>query len=210
MKGTLGTRIFKLEYKNAGFYEDLDDNGISTDFVNYQVWMYENSDNIELHFGSNSVSQPSLFYYTGVGSGHSLSSILNLMNGNYNTKSIYLTGNAANPTAIADTGFTFVNGTPPNGTIYRFIKGGTVSIDELVNSTIQLNVYPNPAIDFINLEINKNDLISPFVNIYDLNGKLVVSPSYSNQITVSELKNGTYFIEALTKDGKAVGKFIKK
>lgn len=210
VEGSTGNRIFKLEYTNAGFYDDLDDDSVSTDFVNFQLWLYESNNNIEIHFGPSNITQPNLCFYTGVGSAHFVSANLDLNNGSISTNTISLSGNPSNPTAAVDSALGFVNGTPADGTIYRFINGGTVSIDELVKENIRLNMFPNPAIDFINLEINKSELISPFVNIYDMNGKLVASPSFSQQIMISELNKGAYFIEAFTKDGKAVGKFIKQ
>ncbi|MDB4088086.1 hypothetical protein N9544_00525 [Flavobacteriales bacterium] len=38
LSGISGSRILKIEWKNAGFYSDIDDNGISTDYVNFQLW----------------------------------------------------------------------------------------------------------------------------------------------------------------------------
>ena len=48
------------------------------------------------------------------------------------------------------------------------------------------------------------------VSIYNVNGQLVSIKEYQSQIDVSELNNGTYFMEVITKDGRGVSKFIKQ
>lgn len=211
VEGTAGSRIFKLEFKNAGFYEDLNANqGVSTDYINMQLWLFENSGNIEYHFGPNSVTQPLLVYDT-TGPAHGLSSNIDVFNFQISKNSIFLEGAANNPTAFQDSAFRVVNGTPPNGTVYRFINGGTVSVDELIQSNqINLSIYPNPTTKVVSMNIDQSDLISHTVSIYNVNGQLVSIKEYQSQIDVSELNNGTYFMEVITKDGRGVSKFIKQ
>ncbi|MEK6616027.1 MAG: hypothetical protein AABZ32_07945, partial [Bacteroidota bacterium] len=60
--GTTGNKIFKMEWKNAGFYEDINNNSVSTDYVNLQMWLYEGTNNIEIRFGNSSITQPNLVY----------------------------------------------------------------------------------------------------------------------------------------------------
>src|SRR5688572_13175295 len=60
--GNAGFRVFTLEFDNAGFYGDLFLNGTSTDYVSFQLKLYEENGDIVYHFGPNSVSQPQLAY----------------------------------------------------------------------------------------------------------------------------------------------------
>ena len=71
-------------------------------------------------------------------------------------------------------------------------------IDE--NLISQLQVYPNPAIDVINI-VNYNELTN--INIYSLTGNLVYSSKeVASTIVVSELKPGTYLISATDFNGR--------
>tara|TARA_R110002049_G_scaffold171016_3_gene337613 strand:- start:6194 stop:7189 length:996 start_codon:yes stop_codon:yes gene_type:complete len=210
VEGASGNRIFKLEFRNAGFYGDLDDDGISTDFINMQLWIYENSGDIEYHFGPSNVSQPLLAYDT-VGAVHSLIPNVDIFNGQVSPNSILLEGPANNPIAYKDSSFRVVTGTPASGTVYRFINGGSVSLKELVKNADQLTfeVFPNPAVDFISLNLELTDLISNVVSIYNMKGQLVSIKGFEKRINLSDLNQGTYFIEAITNEGRAIAKFVK-
>ena len=69
-----------------------------------------------------------------------------------------------------------------------------------------LNIYPNPAKDFINLS-NENTN-NETINIYDIRAKLVKQIISSNNIRVdiSNLQEGVYFV----KIGNKVSKFVKE
>jgi hypothetical protein len=57
-------------------------------------------------------------------------------------------------------------------------------------------IYPNPAQDYFNLSLTSTDLSNSKVDIYDLNGKLVLSKmSDSNQrVDVQQLNSGMYVV----------------
>jgi len=209
--GNVGSRIFKLQYNNAGFYNDIYTNqGLSTDYINMQMWIYESNGNIEYHFGASNVTQPFLDY-DGSGPSHGLSPSIDIPTAKLSNNSILLTGLANSPNAVIDSTYIKVNGTPPNGTVYRFINGGTVSVKELLQSNqINLAIYPNPTTQAVSMNIDQNDLISNIVSIYNMNGQLVSIKEYQSNIEVSELNNGTYFLEVFTKEGRGVAKFIKQ
>ena len=63
-----------------------------------------------------------------------------------------------------------------------------------------LNVYPNPASDYIFIETEQNCEVS----LIDLSGKKVLSSHYErglNKIDVSDLDGGVYFVNTLMPDG---------
>ncbi len=62
VQGEVGTRVQKIEWDNVGFYLDIEQDGVSTDFVNFQLWLYEETGTIEIHFGEMSVSNPDLVF----------------------------------------------------------------------------------------------------------------------------------------------------
>ena len=72
---------------------------------------------------------------------------------------------------------------------------------ELSNSTIK--IYPNPAIDFINIEWS-NDL-DLGIKIYDIRGLLMYSKINSKKISVDNFSPGQYIIEIRDlKNGKSI------
>ena len=72
-------------------------------------------------------------------------------------------------------------------------------------------VYPNPLTDVLNLELPVNS-VTVNVDIYNIVGKNVYSSIdvMSNQIDVSNLKNGLYFITVNFDDYRITKKIIKK
>lgn len=85
----------------------------------------------------------------------------------------------------------------------------TMGMDEL--NTIEINLYPNPSTDFVNLNgLNGNESIQ----IYDNNGKLIRQSKNTDQettIDVSNLIPGVYHLLIKTSDGRRIKKqLIKK
>ncbi|MBL7882266.1 MAG: T9SS type A sorting domain-containing protein [Chryseobacterium gambrini] len=74
----------------------------------------------------------------------------------------------------------------------------------------RLEIYPNPAYDFINFKGDTQNYTQ--AKIYSLDGKLIkTSDLKSGKIQVSELPPASYFIEISGKDNKQeTSKFIKK
>ncbi|MBF6642363.1 T9SS type A sorting domain-containing protein [Flavobacterium sp. J49] len=82
--------------------------------------------------------------------------------------------------------------------------------DYLANS---FNVFPNPTSDVINVTSNEGNVITS-LSIVDINGRIVKSLEATNntlnQINVSDLNSGVYFININSVDGKVSKKFIKQ
>ena len=76
-------------------------------------------------------------------------------------------------------------------------------------SEISFNLYPNPVSETLFIT-SKNNLIEK-IAIYSINGKLVLSEKEKvNQLDVSSLSNGLYFVEITSENGTAIQKFIKQ
>ncbi len=123
--GTVGNHILKIEFKNAGSYYEMDENGTLDMFINFQLWLFEGSNKIEFHFGNSSINDPSVFYGGDIGAGLGVT--------NYNeTDDIisnphFLVGQPSNPTLSANV--SFLNGTPSNGTVYRLSLQSPLHVD---------------------------------------------------------------------------------
>ena len=76
-----------------------------------------------------------------------------------------------------------------------------IKIDNLTNSIVKqkdehsFSFFPNPANNLINFKTAKNALL----NVYDIQGKLIMSEIIEGQLIkdVSELSNGTYLLESV-------------
>lgn len=80
--------------------------------------------------------------------------------------------------------------------------------------TADFSVYPNPAIDFVHISINGNAPVDYFIEVYDMNGKLISGSKRfknSNKISVNiaNFPAGKYFCK-LNSNGKSkVIPFVK-
>ena len=79
---------------------------------------------------------------------------------------------------------------------YIFVRSSAVI--DLKDSRI-IGVYPNPAVDNLNIDLSKLDARGDIlVNVYEMNGKLLISKQMDAtdilRLNVSELKNGSYFV----------------
>ena len=91
--------------------------------------------------------------------------------------------------------------------IYKFDLNSVLSTHELTNSTV--SIYPNPAIDIINIDVPGN--IKYDANLYDLQGRLIISTTNKSVIEIQSLPLGIYFIEIKDLDSgqKVIDKIIK-
>lgn len=71
----------------------------------------------------------------------------------------------------------------------------------------EINIYPNPVTDFLN--ITSNTTIDQ-IAVYDISGKNVNVSITDNKVDVKNLPAGAYIISIETKDGKTTKKFIKR
>ncbi|MCM0666259.1 T9SS type A sorting domain-containing protein [Flavobacterium tyrosinilyticum] len=71
-----------------------------------------------------------------------------------------------------------------------------------------INLYPNPSSDYIRVT-TINNLPVENILVFDLNGRLVISKSNSNEINISHLSQGIYFAK-ISLDGKMINKKIIK
>jgi hypothetical protein len=84
----------------------------------------------------------------------------------------------------------------------------TLSTQEINTKKDNLQIYPNPAIDFITIKKSDTEKISK-VNIFAMTGELVISGS-ETKIDIRNLPAGNYILEAKSEKNKYIGKFIKK
>lgn len=82
----------------------------------------------------------------------------------------------------------------------------TLSIAE-VTSNSKVNIYPNPATNFISI-YSENSVEK--LSIYNLNGQKLMSITQSNSLNISGLSNGIYLLQIQTEHNNITRKIIKK
>lgn len=158
--GSAGSRIFKAEVVNAGFW---DDNNNGADFVNFQIWMYEGTNVVELRYGPSSLHATSYADYFPYGHTGPVVGLANGVNSLTQQGKIYnLAGSPSAPTRDSLEYDVLPNGTdntlagfPANGTVYRFTPTGATgtSIGEAPAATAgALKLYPTAATTVITVE----------------------------------------------------------
>ncbi|MDD4210232.1 MAG: T9SS type A sorting domain-containing protein [Bacteroidales bacterium] len=70
------------------------------------------------------------------------------------------------------------------------------SVSERIDKCLSFNLFPNPAYDILNLDIENSNNSELMFNIYNMLGTLVKSERlFSKQIYISDLCNGMYMLE---------------
>lgn len=141
-------------------------------------------------------------------------------------------------TTLANTLNSYTDLNPPNGNVYYQIEAVNptpcspskaiytnarsniasnkplTSFNENNSSSVNLNIYPNPASDYISVEYNGYLPMqtTTYVNLYTLDGKLIKSQlmkSNVQYIGINELPSGFYIIKLQNKQDVLVKNFIK-
>ncbi|MDP1621590.1 MAG: T9SS type A sorting domain-containing protein [Bacteroidales bacterium] len=203
LEGASGNRILKVEWNNAGFYDEGELLGTLHDYINFQLWLYEGSNDIEIHFGPNMITNPLINY------GQETGAIIGLSD--YNLINPYLlSGNPVNP-VLSDT-LVFLGGTPADGTIYKF-SNLTSGIKNNQPGNFDVQIYPNPAHQIAIVRVNNGKLNHAELRITDTFGRTIkaIRDIQTNEISVdcNNLIKGIYLYQ-LTDQGKnvATGKLI--
>lgn len=188
--GTPGDRLVIIEFKDTKFGHDFS----SSDFTNFQLWIYEKDGVVEMHYGNIVVNNPDFSYY--------------YQNGGpaVGFKGQQLKGAPASP--VADTGYHYLSGTPANGLVYRFAPKG-LDVEENVDKRNVVNIYPNPGNGIISLSLKDNSRESYTVNIFDVSGRHIahhIMNGSQTQIDISDKQPGLYFIQ-LAHDGQTIKSF---
>jgi photosystem II stability/assembly factor-like uncharacterized protein len=90
--------------------------------------------------------------------------------------------------------------------IFKFKTGTQASVREAKSN--ELNIYPNPAKDYINLDIINNKNFN-YYTINNVSGKNIIFKSkFKEKINISNLNNGVYFLILENNNEKIYKKFI--
>lgn len=85
----------------------------------------------------------------------------------------------------------------------------TLTVEESISTNIKLTVYPNPALDYLTLDIDTLETEGLLYTLFDINGKLLRQETISNLLTIinfTSLPSSAYFIKVVA-NGKNIKTF---
>jgi hypothetical protein len=87
------------------------------------------------------------------------------------------------------------------------IEVSQASSDEILNDPNGFKIYPNPVVDYINIEINNNKLGFLSINLISIDGALIKkesfqkgSETFNEKMSLSGIKPGVYIVEVILSD----------
>jgi hypothetical protein len=207
LSGTAGSRIFKVQWKNVGFFD-----GVPADFANLQIWMYEGSNKIEVRFGTSALASPSTIFSPATGPASGLATSIDFLN--QSLSGIFLQGNPAAATATTVTStssFPSLSATPANGTLYVYTVSA-LGLSKRENQ-VQISVYPNPVADVLQIEGLAANAGNVTIKIYDALGKVVLTEEKAAAavipVNVKDLTKGSYLMEITSGNSRISKQVIK-
>lgn len=201
--GTVGSRIFKIEFRQFHPSWSTD----STDHINWQVWLYEGSNNVAIRYG-DVTNFDSTFYASGegpmVGILHTDTILISI------DSSFFVTGSPSAASMVYDKP---TAGIPPIlgghallNTIFTFTRKADPinSAAEFTGSTgFGISVYPNPATGGkISVSVNNVNAATQ-LTLTDLQGRTLQTQTLEvgetqATFTTAELAAGVYLVTAQT------------
>jgi Secretion system C-terminal sorting domain len=204
IEGQAGSRIFKLEWKNVGFYNEFDAGGQMGNRISFQMWLYEGTNVIEYRYGPNSIKDESLVHDFGVpfivlGQGVAINASswegLWIIGGTDSApEATAWTDPSSNPDIALFPDFEF-----PSGTVIRFAP---TFVNIMEDNKPAFAIFPNPVNDNLNISWNSSKAQA---QIFDITGKEVSSLILQRgvqQINVADLSTGSYVLRVI--DGNKV------
>ena len=207
--GNPGSRITKIEWQNVAFWDEYDAFGSATNQISFQMWLYEGTNDVEFHFGPNSIKDFDLIHPLGIFCG-----MFRTFDPNMNSWDAAWVSRGNPEEATMDVllgqedflqeALTTV---PPSGTVYRFYDG-VVNINEIEKLEFQL--YPTAAQRFT--QFSKSDASTATVEVRDITGKLIDQFQFSGdtyRYHVDHLNQGIYLVSLFQDQQMETLKFVK-
>jgi len=208
LEGPPGNAVFKLEWKDVGFYGEWNASNSYFNTTNFQLWLYQNTGVIEFRYGPNTIKSGSLLHFFGTGPLVLLGQ--NVAFDGSGWEGLWAVGgDPQNPTITAipsgqqPLAEQSLTGEPESGTVYRFAPV-VIGTQETL-PIMQLSVWPSPA----NRELNITTLRGANYSIYNMQGQIMWSHTASStqmQIDISSWPAGSYCVKS--NDGQST-RFVK-
>lgn len=204
--GDSGSRTLKIQWQNAGIVIDGSEDD-PDDFVNFQMWICEESDKIEVHYGHSETSEISFGYNDGPGMRYFH------IDGDWG---ICIFGFEEFPSwdwVLFDgpIGGCLLNGVPPEEVVFNFFPNPTVSVNDFSEDHGLDLIVSKLSLQNIQIQILDFQIDEPYeLTIYNAFGIIVGKHLLNSKLTMlSEMSfsNGLY-IFVLMQGGHSISKKV--
>jgi hypothetical protein len=225
--GNTGNRIAKVEFKDVGYFSDLQKN----DFANFQIWLYEGSNRIEYRAGASSITEGRFnvsgeygdliitgLNYTGhSGASSSADDIFHFVGRSHNVPkdSVVTLKNNSGPNDPAMIDFINYGAFPESGTVFAFVPladPAPVPVAD-IKEDHENTLFPNPVMDNLIIQLNRApDKGAAFI-LYDMTGRELLRSNIKlreTTIPVSFLTKGIYLGTIITAGKKETARIVKQ
>jgi len=161
-----GNRICIIEWKNFGFDGDFWCYEVSTDYVNFQIWLYEADNRIEYHYGPQHITNFTCSFWGESGPFVSLIPWMNFEEDLLSDSTLWLSGVYTNPVLNMSNDPGYLTGTIQDGTVYTF-ENVLTSSENVAKEVFK--IFPNPVDDHATLLLKDVDELCN-IEIYNVNG----------------------------------------
>lgn len=216
--GDAGERITKLQWRNFGLQGDAS----QEEYINFQVWIYEQGQVYEYRMGPRNVT--SEFYANFVTGKPTFSFVHNMTNFSTTpTVEGFFYATAMNPPAMNELNnqeYTALlenenpeiglDHFPTEGTVFRITDGSLVTTRGIMLNDL-IEVYPTVTNVRFNVELT-HEVFEGTISLFDLNGKLVFeqqAQSGTHSIEVANLPAGTYILNVRNEKESVFYKVVK-
>lgn len=226
--GTEGSRILKIEFQNVSTYA----NHTGDDTLNFQIWLHEGTNVIETRVGYSNLPESAF--------ASSIEDIMEEGNKEFliNTvltnegdelktdpTEVYLHYIVDNEGVYTDSlkivdGFyddeiatlaLLLEKYPAEGTILRYTPIAETSGLQSISAT-DMNVYPNPAQNSLNINVMNGDIQNAAYTVYDIYGRIMLTDVLNNAhtiINIESLPAGQYILKVSSDTHQGIQKFTK-
>ncbi len=219
--GTPGNRVFHLEWKNVGFYNEQSELSTLEDYINFQMRFYEGSNDMEIHFGPSSITHediiydffdgPAIFFFDSLDAS-AYDPTFNAVHFLYGDSSDPLIGTSTDPDAYYND-IEPLDMHPVDGTVYRLSTSETSSTKDLDDLNAVVNVFPTLVDQTLMVDVAYGfDFETGRIQIINELGQMLLQQNLQNNRETLDLSNfpvGNYFVSIQTNTGIATKKVVK-
>ena len=199
VSGDPGNQIFKLEFVKSGFVNDSQQD----DYINYQLWIYEECNVFEFHFGDVSIDPAELDLFFNNATAPFMGY------GNNDPYFYYVMDGSLTAPNLIFNAFGSLDSIPNSNSVYTF-RNCYLDIEE--EKTNSYSIYPNPTTDIVNITSDNKEVSE--LTILSLNGQIVytdhLTSSNSYSFNTDFLSPGIYVIEITSAKTTYSTKLVKQ
>jgi len=201
IEGQEGEKILKIEWKNAGFEEWAAEFDPDNDYTNFQIWLFEEDNHIEIHWGK-SMS----------GYGDTFSDFIDPLFFIDDPFAFTFFGTADNPSYdyvdYSEPTYFMIDALPSEGIVYNLYPNLEYTNINHASSSSLFEIYPVPSNGLINIKSNRFDKSNYNIEVYDISGRLCYKSNLckteSQVLDLSEYQTGEYLLYIQNSEGTII------